>query len=80
MKNLIKNKKGENILVTLLTPPFIYGIIVFIVFILFLKYGGTGIIKNITDTLKTIPTWAWIILGAIILFSLLKGRSRGRRK
>ena len=52
------------------------GIIILVVFLIFLLGGGFITMFKITQTLKSIPSVVWIFFGAIILIKMLIG---GRR-
>ena len=54
----------------------IMGIFLAIVFLIFFSGGGVSLIWNISNFLKSIPTFAWVILGIIILFRIFGGRRR----
>ncbi len=61
------NKKGATISV-----GFVVAIFLAIVFLTFLTGGGFSLILNMTRLIKSIPTIAWVILGIIILFKVIK--------
>ena len=51
------NKKGA----TTLGSDFAIGVIILIVFLIFLFGGGFKTILNLTSALKSIPKWVWIL-------------------
>lgn len=64
------NKKGS--IITSLTSNFVYAIIILIIFLIVLGSGGGLTLIKVTSTLSQLPTFVWIILGVIVLFSLIR--------
>lgn len=65
------NKKGAAY-----GSDFALGVIILIVFLIFLFGGGFKTILNLTSALKSIPKGVWIFFGALILIKLLTGGKR----
>ena len=53
---------------------FAIGIIILIVFFIFLFGGGFGTLLKITSALKSIPKGIWIFFGVLILIKLIGGK------
>lgn len=68
------NKKAS--ISTYLNEAFIYAIIAFVVFVLVLGSGGASALTNIGAALGKIPSWGWIIIGVLFLFSMTGGKRR----
>ena len=68
MKNKM-NKKGAAY-----GSDFVLGIIILIVFLIFLFGGGFKTILNITSAVKSIPKGVWIFFGALILIKIIGGK------
>ena len=63
------NKKGA----TTLGSDFAIGVIILIVFLIFLFGGGFKTILNLTSALKSIPKWVWILFGFLFLIKIIGG-------
>ena len=62
------NKKGVGPI------AIVMAVFIGIILLVFLTGGGVGFVWDITQFLKNIPTFIWVILGIIILFKMIGGK------
>ena len=63
------NKKGAAY-----GKDFAFGIIIIIIFLVFMFSGGLLTVIKLTSTLKSIPPAVWYFVGIVILIKLFKGK------
>ena len=70
---IMKYKMNKN---GIIGVGFVMAIFLAIFFLIFYAGAGISTIFSISQYLKSIPTFIWIILGILILFKLLGGRKK----
>lgn len=72
-----QNKRAE---AALFTSSVFWGLIGLIIFLIFISQGGTSVISSITDFLKTIPAYVYIIFAVVLIFMFMNRGSKRRRR
>ena len=57
---------------TTINYQFVVAVFIGIILLIFLVGGGASTITNISQTLKSVPSFIWIIIGILILIKFIR--------